>query len=207
MRRRAADNNTQTGFTIIELLIATLIFSLLLIVMLAAFIRTGDLFYKGVSMSKTQEDARNVVQSISDDIQFTRGGPQPTSGGFCIGIHRYLYQLGTQVNGSNPGIERDNNGGNCVPANILPCGSGCVHMLDSGMQLNDITDYSSPTACQSGRCNVHIHVVFYGGSSNGLFTGSTTPTYQAKDAQCTGSLSDTSLCATVDYDSTVLENT
>lgn len=212
MRRKTGEHDKQTGFTIIELLIATLVFSLLLIVMLGAFIRTGDLFYKGVSMSKTQEDARNVVQSISDDIQFTRSAPNTNTGVFCIGLHRYLYQLGTQVDGStaNYGIERDNNGASCPPISIT-CGSGCVHMLDSGMQLNDISNFTPGNACTSGRCRVHIHVVFYGGTGSDLFTTSdigytSTNAYKSPNAQCKGSLSDTSLCATVDYDSTVLEN-
>jgi hypothetical protein len=33
-----------------------------------------------------------------------------------------------------------------------------------------------------------------------------TPTSTAEDAQCTGSLNDTQLCAVADFNSTVLEN-
>lgn len=192
----------QTGFTIIELLIATLVFSVLLIVMMSAIIRTSDLFYKGVSMSKTQEDARNVVQSIASDIQFTGGAPIAKTGVstsvFCIGIHRYQYVLRAHVNGgSNYGIQRDDQGrSNCNPDTLCDT-TTCVNMLDNNMQLNDLT-----IDCTKGPyCDVHIHVVFYGGSSTGLFTPSPTDT----NAQCTGSLSDSKICATVDYDSTVLE--
>jgi prepilin-type N-terminal cleavage/methylation domain-containing protein len=197
----------QAGFTIIELLFATVVFSVLLIIMLVAFMRIGDLFYKGVSMSKTQEDARNVVQSVSDDLQFTKSALQNPSGRYCIGVHRYLYNLGVQVDPSsgNYGIQRDNQGTICPTAAMSPCTtvSGCTNMLDTNMQVNLFN-----ISCSSvGLCDVKIHLVFYGGDPSKLFTGSTLPYYKATNAQCNGSLSDTSLCATVDYDSTVLKNT
>jgi prepilin-type N-terminal cleavage/methylation domain-containing protein len=203
----------QSGFTIIELLIATVIFSVVMLVMLAAFIRTGDLFYKGISMMKTQEDSRNIVQSISDDIKFTKNPPSnvsatisaPGPGIFCIGAHRYIYQIGHQITGA-PGdyaIKRDTISFSSGCNNALP-GTSSEELLDYGMQLNALT-----INCSGGRCLVNTHVVFYGGSSpNQLFSSPTniTPTNTAKDAECTGSLSDTQLCATADFDSTVLEN-
>jgi prepilin-type N-terminal cleavage/methylation domain-containing protein len=107
----------QKGFTIIELLVATLVFSIVLIVVLSAFVQTSRLFYKGVNMDNTQESTRTITQDIADDIKFSQSAPtsflieysSPTSpsyssvthsGRFCIGLHRYSYQLGQQTDGS-----------------------------------------------------------------------------------------------------------
>lgn len=221
MRRKL--NKEQQGFTIAELLIATAVFSVLLVGILSTFVKISDLFYKGVTMSKTQEDARNVVQSISDDIQFTTSNvdtmqadynqfvyksnpPQPTNqGAFCVGNHKYSFQIGAQVNSINYGLGRDTMpAGSCTPtASVNPA----VKMLDYGMQLNALS-----VSCQANRCNVKIHVIFYGGVAKGLFMSPNfsaqfpTNPEQAPDAQCTGGIESTDLCAIVDYDSTVLEN-
>ncbi|HET7827638.1 MAG TPA: prepilin-type N-terminal cleavage/methylation domain-containing protein [Candidatus Saccharimonadales bacterium] len=221
MSRKASKN--QNGFTIIELLIATIVFSVLLIVMLAAFIRTGELFYKGASMTKTQNDARNIVQSIASDIQFTAGVPNNLtanhttnpSGIFCIGQHRYRYQIGVQAGqGANYGLARDTVSAGCPPltgSGSLPVQTASDNqMLDAGMQLNNLNITCS--GAPIGVCSVNIHVIFYGlGSTPDIFStsdgGYTSATaYLSPSAQCNGSLNDTSLCATVDYDSTVLEN-
>jgi prepilin-type N-terminal cleavage/methylation domain-containing protein len=216
-------NKEQQGFTIVELLIATAVFSVLLIGILSAFIKISDLFYKGVSMTKTQEDARNIVKSISDDIQFfanTPGTvdadfnsqPVPSLRRFCIGSHRYVYDIGTQVNGTNHGLVRDSaGGGGCPPVGSSPGQTPldlntALQMLDYGMQLNSI----SINCSINDRCDVKIHVIYYGGDPNGLLSSSDaafTNAWQAPDAQCTGSLESTDICATVDYDSTVLDNT
>src|SRR6478609_5585690 len=96
----------QAGFTIIELLIATTVFSVVLLVFLTAFIRISQLFYKGVNMSHTQETARTVLQDISDDIQFYKTTINTTSlgqGYFCVGAHRYAFNLHQQVGA--PGVQ------------------------------------------------------------------------------------------------------
>jgi prepilin-type N-terminal cleavage/methylation domain-containing protein len=85
------------GFTIIELLVATSIFSLVLLVILASFLQIGRMFYKGVSVSNTNESARSLLDSITRDVRF---GQSPTGvkneGGksyFCAGSHRYTFAL------------------------------------------------------------------------------------------------------------------
>lgn len=219
-------NKEQRGFTIVELLIATSVFSVLLVGILTSFIKISDLFYKGVSMSKTQEDARTIVKSISDDIQFSAtnvdtidadnnqfvynsDSPQITNqGAFCEGNHKYSFQIGVHVDGSssNYGLGRDTIvGGSCV--STAPSSSPAVNMLSFGMQLNKLS-----VSCQNKLCNVNIHVIYYGGdpAPTGLFispSGFAGNSWQATDAQCTGSLESTDLCATVDYDSTVLKGT
>src|SRR5438105_2859585 len=72
---KADSASSSSGFTIVELLIATTVFSIVLIVFLATFLRISELFYKGVSLSNTQETARTVLQDITDDLQFSDQPP------------------------------------------------------------------------------------------------------------------------------------
>lgn len=88
------------GFTIIELLIATVIFSLILLIISGAIIQFSRIYYKGVISSKTQETARSIVDEVSRAAQFgtTLDSPSdnpddPTSGAFCLGDKRFRYVL------------------------------------------------------------------------------------------------------------------
>jgi len=212
------------GFTIIELLVATLVFSIVLVVLLAAFVQISRLFYKGVNMSRTQEDTRAIVQSISTDIEFSQNPPviltpittsmlnnpqRPITGVFCVGLHRYTYQLGYQLGSStnnNLGVKREDVSFSSG-CNLSAPGTNPVEMLENGMQLNNLS-----VGCTNGRCTIDIHVVFWGGAPD-IFS-SPTPQYsssfsanlyQAPDAECTGSLTDSQYCATADFSSVVLQ--
>jgi len=92
------------GFTIIELMIATIVFSLVLLVVTGAIIQFGRVYYKGTVQSRTQETARAVTQDIAQSIQFGGGiptQPQSTSVGnytyFCVGSRQYTYTLNQQL--------------------------------------------------------------------------------------------------------------
>lgn len=92
----------QNGFTIIELMIATVTFSLVLIMCTAGIVQIGRLYYKGLISQRTQEAARSITDEISQSIQLNGGKITPTVAGgkiFCIGDQRYSYRLGVQVDG------------------------------------------------------------------------------------------------------------
>lgn len=217
MKKRFKKSNDSAGFTIIELLIATLIFSIVLVVILAAFVQISRLFYKGVNMSNLQNDARTVTQDIADDIQFAQNPPtfvKANSSGigyFCIGLHRYKYHLRYQVGSStndNFGILREtvSSAAGCT---LSAPGTDPEELLGNDMQLNYINNLAD--SCTNGRCLVHVHVIFYGGTSQGLFSTSDSSysgdPWNAPDAECTGSLTDSQYCATADYERTVLQRT
>jgi prepilin-type N-terminal cleavage/methylation domain-containing protein len=202
------------GFTIIELLIATVVFSVVLLVFLAAFLQISRLFYKGVSMNNTQESARNVVQDISDDLKFSNNTPSTGPGYLCIGLHRYKYNLGYQLGSAsgpgNYGILREDVSVACPAPSVPGSGSKPKEILDNGMQLNALS-----VNCNSaiGRCLINIHLVFYGGASD-VFTssehpGNTTADHIAAskdpDALCTGDINSSQYCAVADYNSTVIQ--
>lgn len=207
--------HNQKGFTILELLIATTIFSVVLLVFLSAFLRISELFYKGINLSNTQETARNIVQTISDDILFYHlpanvfASPAVGHGYFCVGNDRYTYDLGT------PYIPKDTNHFGIIKEVIS---GGCIspfapttkpysifkgqELLDPGMQLNKLM-----LTCGGGLCSVAIHLVYYSNDHTVLYSPLKNPLgYQAPDAQCTGPVSGSQYCATADYTTTVLQS-
>jgi prepilin-type N-terminal cleavage/methylation domain-containing protein len=61
----------QKGFTIIELMISTVIFSLVLLGASAGIIQIGKKYSKGITYARTQEVARSTVDEIAQSLQFT----------------------------------------------------------------------------------------------------------------------------------------
>lgn len=200
------NSSKEKGFTIIEILIATTIFSVVLLVFLTAFVKISQVFYKGVTMSQVQEATRNTLNSISDDIQFTKNppSPNPATDYFCIADHRYTFKKGVQVaSGVYAGVYRENVGANCQDPLVVPVDTNTAEqMLGNGMQLNDL-NVNCPT---NNACNVRILVVYYGNDNTVLISPShSSPEWQATDAQCSGPAISSQLCATAVYQSTVLQ--
>ncbi|HUD07759.1 MAG TPA: prepilin-type N-terminal cleavage/methylation domain-containing protein [Candidatus Saccharimonadales bacterium] len=94
----------QQGFTIIELMIATAVFSLVLLIAIVAIITVNNSFVKGNIQSQTQDTARSVLSTISQDIQFNSassiilGTPDGQYGYYCLGNDVYIYQTGQEIN-------------------------------------------------------------------------------------------------------------
>jgi prepilin-type N-terminal cleavage/methylation domain-containing protein len=140
--------NNAKGFTILELMIATVVFSVLLLGAATMLVQIGRLYYKGVVTSRTQEATRTVTDDIGRSLQFgsndvvipaadltvnTPAGNVAVKA-FCIGSTRYSYIINGQVSsaveayepGDNQeqrvrhGLWRDSKADNaCTPLNIL----------------------------------------------------------------------------------------
>lgn len=108
--RRLRLRGNDRGFTVIELLIATSVFSTVLLLSTFGIMQVGRTYYKGVTIIRTQNAARNVMDTISQAIQFSGSKPlgtnnpvsplptaATTSGRFCIGNTRYEYRIGSNV--------------------------------------------------------------------------------------------------------------
>lgn len=92
----------QAGFTIIELMVATTVFSFVLLICTYGIIKVGNDYYKGITEARTQENARDIMDRITQDIQFSGGKviSLTTVGvvrGFCIGSHRYSFMRDKQL--------------------------------------------------------------------------------------------------------------
>src|SRR3546814_319417 len=122
LQGRLMTKNRQSGFTIIELMIATMVFSVLLLVAATTVDRFTKNFQKGLTETNTQNVARSVIDNISQTVQF-EGTPNPLASppdnlsftGYCIGSTKYSYVLGDQLEDQIPHalIEEQNTGSSC----------------------------------------------------------------------------------------------
>jgi prepilin-type N-terminal cleavage/methylation domain-containing protein len=106
---RKLDRN---GFTIIELLIATVVFSVVLLVVTTGIVQFGKIYYKGVIQSRTQERARSIIEDISQNLQFSGSeisGTKGTNGGYyCVGGRRFTFQFNVQQSATQRVLIADN---------------------------------------------------------------------------------------------------
>lgn len=138
-------SNSQ-GFTIVELMIATAVFAVLLLVITSGMIQVGRLFYKGTTSAATQEIARTILEDISQAIQFS-GDPVILSSAavpnrFCVGSRRYTFAQGTRLTNSNHAMLVDKLATNCndaTPANNLASpAAGSRELMGLNMRLSEI---------------------------------------------------------------------
>ncbi|MBI2589215.1 prepilin-type N-terminal cleavage/methylation domain-containing protein [Candidatus Saccharibacteria bacterium] len=135
-QNRPARPKSSGGFTIVELLIATAVFSLVLMTALAGFLQIGRLFYQGVSSTQTQSVVNQLFQDIVGNFQTAANISSPQNAGgysyYCIGNSRYTYNIGKKVNladtpkhaplaaGGNFGLLKD----------VLPGATACATPCD-----------------------------------------------------------------------------
>lgn len=102
------------GFTVTELLIATTIFSVILLLCTFGLIQVGRTYYKGVTIIRTQNVARSVMDNVSQSIIYSGSTPSIVPNALCIGSMRFSYSLNNNV---GPGVSAlkydDNNTGGC----------------------------------------------------------------------------------------------
>lgn len=129
---------TEKGFTIVELMIATAVLSTLLLIVTLIITSIGNLYYKGVNLSRIQDDARNITNQVAQDLELNNSFDScltaaPCAGGigttqaYCVGNVRYTFvigkQLGTNTGQSHHVLWRDTNpspGGACGPVGSFP---------------------------------------------------------------------------------------
>jgi prepilin-type N-terminal cleavage/methylation domain-containing protein len=149
-------NKDQSGFTILELMISTVVFSVLLLLAASMLVQIGRLYYKGVVSSRTQETTRTITDDIGRTLQFTSekvfvGTPRTVAGpqgpvqvnAFCIGKVRYSYIINGQVNPDvnfyQPGVNSENYVKNAMWRDENEAGSDCAPREDlpNGVQSSD----------------------------------------------------------------------
>ncbi len=97
----ADSKSAQSGFTILELMIATTVLAVILLLVTVMITGIGNLYYKGVTLSQTQDTTRALVSAATQDIQLNKGAPtvvtttQTIAGNTvmvaCEGAARYTY--------------------------------------------------------------------------------------------------------------------
>jgi len=139
----------QDGFTVVELMIATLVSSIILLVITYGVVHFTNTYYKGINSSATQAVAQAASDAVSQSIQFNATGTVspsliPATANdyiFCAGTQIFLYTPGVKLTAApGPGAwglyELDNPSANCT----LPGSTtGGTELLGSNMRLSDIS--------------------------------------------------------------------
>ncbi len=104
LRRRHKVNSR--GFTIVELMMATIVFSVIMLIVAAAVVRFTANFQRGATQTTTQNTARSIIDEVSQSLQFSTGyqklAPNGSNNGYYVNPQQYSYALGKQVgNGNN----------------------------------------------------------------------------------------------------------
>jgi prepilin-type N-terminal cleavage/methylation domain-containing protein len=101
----------QSGFTILELMIATVVLSTILLLVTSMMVGIGRLFTKGFSQSRTQNNARSITDDLAQRLQFNNSdvfagsGMDANTRYYCVGEFRYTYVTGVKIGdivGTNP---------------------------------------------------------------------------------------------------------
>lgn len=211
-----AHNNQASGFTILELLIASAVFSIILLVVAVGVMRFTEQYYKGITSSKAQAAAREIMAEISQAIEFGTSygsvGPDPNGvGGICLESTVYGYVLGQQVTDTAPLKQGDPwyqgyhglvaiNGGKCdtgfisgaLNTQALSIGSRELlgrHMRLSALQVSQIGNLYT----------IHVRVIY--GDSDLLTPAVSSSTDWSKESCISGT--DTQFCAVSDLQTTV----
>lgn len=142
-----------TGFTIFELMIATLIFSVILVVLAAGVVAFSRAYYKGINSSRTQQVADEIINDVAHNIQFGRRislgftGPGGTQG-FCIDNTLYVYHVGYQVSSQQDLAKHQARHGL-----VKTIGNDC-----SAASIGNITSYSNLNASQHELLGEHMRL-------------------------------------------------
>ncbi len=129
--KRLARN--QSGLTIVELMIATAVFSMVLLICAMAIVHVGRMYYKGMIMNRTQDTARQIAEDIAQSIQFgafenaslfvvPAGAESDSIRAWCIGESRYTFRTDFHLGGSgSPHVlwrDRRPSGASCAAADV-----------------------------------------------------------------------------------------
>lgn len=144
--RQTSRKGISKGFTIVEIMIATLVFSVVLVLITTGIIEFTRVYYGGVNQAQTQNVAKRIIENISQAIQFSGESVtdmKPGVGGWqgvCIGSNAYQYRLGQQLVDSGAG------GDKVTQAFILTTGlTGCADATaGSASSLNGGRELLSP---------------------------------------------------------------
>lgn len=148
---RQGIRRSSEGFTIIELMMATMVFSVIMLIAAGTVVRFTNNFQKGVTQTTTQAVARGLADNITQQLQFVgsmsgfRALDAPVgsmSKGYCVHGNQYSYVLGKQLDTETQHalVERTGTGDGCggVAQNLSGSVSG-KELLVPNMRLAKFT--------------------------------------------------------------------
>lgn len=167
------EQTKQRGFTIVEFMVATSVFSVVLMAVSAAVVYMGRTYQKSMYTTSTQAATATLVDTISqaikfssDSVNFYEDNNPATTDMLCVGNRQFLYVVGRQLGSTDPQtgsqhavMTRPNQ--NCTAADIIsgtpaPTTKGSAReLLGRNMRLDRLTLTSS-----GGVWKVSARVVF-----------------------------------------------
>lgn len=128
------------GFTILELLVASAVFAVILLVVAIGVIRFTDDYYKGITSSRTQATARTIMADISQAIQFSTSvnvipAGAGNVGGLCVDNTLYSYAIGQQITDSAPNGSLHQGYHGLVASSVGTCSAGTTPSLPNTASL------------------------------------------------------------------------
>lgn len=199
-------NKSTRGFTIVELMIATAVFSVILLLITTGMLEVGRLFYKGTTNANTQETARVILEDISQSIQFSgESVTLPTAAQpnrLCVGAKRYTFNRGVMYTGANHVLLTDRYPTTCndsTPANNMGSpAAGSREMLGRNMRLSEINVrcVDGSFICPNGTYGIRVRVVY---GTDDLLVDATLPTARCRQDIRAG----TQFCSVSELETTV----
>lgn len=206
----------QGGFTIVELMIATSVLSVILLLVTSMMIGIGNLFTKGENQARVQDNVRSITDDLTYHLQmstsivsypnvynFNAGSNHYIINVYCFDSTRYTYVLGYQIGASIPGspkhvLWRDNpsscDGSSWADLTAAQPSANGTELIAPNSRL---TDFSF-----TGSNPYHVSVgVAYG--DDDLLTN-VTPNTPSPNAMCKGSVGD-QFCSTSSLATTVAQ--
>lgn len=181
---------TESGFTVVELLIATSVFSTVLLLGLTGFVQVGRSYYKGITITQTQQAAKQIMNEVSNNIRLSSSvSPLNTASAgrnyYCIGSHRYSFKLFNMVDSSN----HDNSTKFGLLADQLTGNTACGNAFDApvtalnnptellGNQMRLLSFSITPLSGSTTLYNVSIKVAY---GQDSALTSASSPAAQCK---------------------------
>ena len=166
--RSASSGVHQKGFTIVELMIAITVFSLVLIVILSGVLGFTRAYYKGINSSATQSAARTAMNAMAQAVQFGGATPSPGPGYFCVGTKEFAYKIGSELPAGSYALYQFTPGACIDPATIsnFPAGINGQELLGPHMRL---AAFNSAQQGTSPLWTISLTVVY---GDDDLLTGS-----------------------------------
>lgn len=149
------------GFTLLELIIASTVFAVILLLVTTGIIQIGNRYYKTTIQSRTQAAARNIADEIGRGFQFSGvdpaglGSVASAQGGFCINNVQYHFKKQTVM------TESDRVFIAAPKSSTTPCNtgwsvpSGSRDLLAPGMWLKKLAITYDPVS-RVARINIRI---------------------------------------------------
>lgn len=160
-RKNKRINTNESGFTILELMLAMTVFSLVLVAAAAGLIQVGRMYYKSVITTRTQDTNRAVIDEITRSVQFSGSIPNIVEDAdtgdimaFCVGNVRYTPNPDPNAvvgDGSTIGLFKDEVGSSSCPAESdlsSLAGSDGTELLGEHMRLTRFEVDSIPDTDQ-----------------------------------------------------------